>query len=298
VQLRHTSAFIALLIVATTAWAQEPGLDRITPLPEGGSSADTMLSTRGAKKSSPADASQPSSQGGNGGTNLPPLPWTVAPSNAPAPFAHAPATTGQPGNYLPSKVPFGHASMPVGPEVPSGPHDAIASPVAGVDAVQTSEPAPPTPLPPGANPAQEDPAQPTELTSPMFDEKDSGTPRRIVIRALNKVSGQAEILKIKPGETVAFGRLQILGVTCRTSIPTSQTDYAGLLDVRERLPGNEGMKPVFRGWMYASSPSITALEHPIYDLAMVDCDIAAPTEKAKEKSDKSDDKKAAPAKKK
>ena len=95
--------------------------------------------------------------------------------------------------------------------------------------------------------------------------------RSVVIRALNKVTAQSESITLKSNQMVKFGQLQITAITCQTSAARSQTDYAALLDIVEKLPTGEGTKPVFRGWMYASSPSIASLEHPVYDVTMVEC---------------------------
>jgi hypothetical protein len=196
-----------------------------------------------------------------------------------------PATAAKP---LPAIIPFGRAA-PSGPVIPSTPHIAIAVPVVDVDAAEAAAAAPPTPIAPAADPVAEDPAQPTELTSPMFDAtSDNGSPRKMIFRVLNKVTGQSALLEAKPGEHLTFGQIRILAIMCRASAPTSQADFAGLLEISEHLPGKADLKPFFRGWMYASSPSITALEHPVYDVTMVSCDIAgAKPEKEATSDDKS-----------
>lgn len=198
------------------------------------------------------------------------------PAIAPVPFgrgesggqAASPAAVYQP------KIPFGRAE-PSGPVIPSGPHKAEAVPVVGVDSVEASEAAPPTPVAPEADPVQQDPEVPTELTSPIFEpEQGILTPRKIVIRVLNKVTTQAQLISFKPRDTSKIGQLQITAITCQKSSEKSQADAAGLLDIAE-LPSTdkEKIKPLFRGWMYASSPSVTALEHPIYDVTMVRCEM-------------------------
>lgn len=232
------------------------------------------------------------------------LPWQKAepapaasPSSAPTPFGRGESagTAAKPdANYQP-KIPFGRAE-PSGPVIPSGPHATEAVPVVGVDAVEASEAAPPTPVAPEADPVQQDPAEPTELTSPIFEpEQASFTPRKIIIRVLNKVTAQAKLISFKANETGKVGQLQITAITCQKSAERSQTDYAGLLDIAE-LPATDKdkPKPLFRGWMYASSPSITALEHPVYDVTMVNCDIlgqakndnASPKDAAETKAEK------------
>lgn len=251
---------------------------RITPLDQNAN--EDMLSTHPVAKR-PVLVPPPSAL-------VPPLSEQklVPPPSAtqPAPFGGSGAVAGKPNNYLPTKSPFGRAT-PTGPEVPSAPHNTVATPVGVVDSVEVSEPAPPTPPPVGADPVTEDPAAPTEFTSPIFETAtDDGSPRKIVFRVLNKVTAQSSLFKARPGESAKFGRLEVIAEMCRVSAPNSPTDYAGLLDIREHLPGKEGgVKNLFHGWMYASSPSISGLEHPIYDVTMVTCELAnaVPKEEAK-----------------
>jgi len=282
------------MLCASLAQAQEQG-GTIAPLPFQAPATDaqritpptrddTILSTkRNAQPETPVR-----------------LPWQKAePADAPAvaaaPFAPATDTTAKPNAVYQPKIPFGHAE-PSGPVVPSGPHSTEAVPVVGVDAVEASEAAPPTPVEPEADPVQQDPAEPTELTSPIFEaEENALTPRKIVIRVLNKVTAQAQLISFKPNETGKVGKLQITAITCQRSAERSQTDYAGLLDIAE-LPATDTdkPKPLFRGWMYASSPSITALEHPVYDVTMVRCELLGAEQKssdsAKDKPAKSEKK--------
>lgn len=208
-----------------------------------------------------------------------PAPESAAkPAIAPVPFGRGEssgvAPSPSPEAVYQPKIPFGRAE-PSGPVIPSGPHKTEAVPVVGVDSVEASEAAPPTPVAPEADPVQQDPEVPTELTSPIFEpEQGILTPRKIVIRVLNKVTTQAQLISFKPRDTSKIGQLQITAVTCQKSSEKSQADAAGLLEIGE-LPASdkEKIKPLFRGWMYASSPSVTALEHPIYDVTMVRCEM-------------------------
>ena len=252
-----------------------PALQRITP--QSGDAADAGIYTTHKQSvgNAPSTSSTPSTP------NVPPaklsaLPWVSASPSAPAPVQAIAPLNAPASAYTGTKIPFGRGSSP-GPVIPSAPHTAIAVPVVDVDAVEAATPEPATPVAPAADPAKEDPAQPTDLTSPIFDAtSDSGAARTITLRVLNKVTGQSALMEARPGETIKFGQIEIRAIMCRASAPTSQTDYAGLLDIQEYLPGRTEMKPLFHGWMYASSPSITALEHPVYDVSMVACTIAKP----------------------
>ncbi len=259
--MRFGARVIAAALISISAGAQESG--HIAPLP-------MLVEEQAPTRITPPDSEKAAADI----LSTKPVPAAVPFGTASKPAANS---------YLPDKVPFGRAT-PTGPVVPSAPHDVVATPVEGVDAVEVSEPAPPTPVAPEADPAATDPATPTELTSPIFDgAEDSGAPRKIVIRVLNKVTAQATVFKSAPKEMVKFGRLEITTAMCRNSSPNSQPDHAGLLDISEKLPDKAERKRLFRGWMYASSPSIAALEHPIYDVTMVDCEIVQAAPKPEKK---------------
>jgi hypothetical protein len=272
--MRRTLTAVMLLAggaVCASAYAQS--FDTIRS-PEVQAQDAAIMSTRGAQPAVPSEAA---------------LPWHEAePTAQPVAPAVTPAAEA-PASYKP-KIPFGRGEAANNPVIPDGPRAAVAVPVVDVEEIDASEPVEPTPLPPEADPAQEDPAEPTELTSPIFEvEKGAGGPQRIHLRALNKVTAQSELIEAKPGEKFMFGQLEITALNCRTSSPTSQTDYAALMEIAEHLPGKKGIKPLFRGWMYASSPSIAALEHPVYDVTMVRCkELSAPkpAEKPAEKKAK------------
>jgi hypothetical protein len=284
----------AMIALAAAAHAQQES-GTIAPLPfQAGDDAsgritppvrdESILTTKRPAQGEPAAA----------------LPWQKAePAAQPVPFGRGESSgpAAQPDAAYQPKIPFGRAE-PSGPVIPSGPHATEAVPVVGVDAVEASEPAPPTPVEPEADPVQQDPAEPTELTSPIFEpEQGARAPRKIVIRVLNKVTAQAKLISFNANETGKIGQLQVTAITCQKSAEKSQTDYAGLLDIAE-LPttDKEKPKPLFRGWMYASSPSITALEHPVYDVTMVRCEVAGDAAKkaeddAKQPADSKADKK-------
>jgi hypothetical protein len=190
-----------------------------------------------------------------------------------------------PPGYQPSvpgkgDIPFQRAT-PYGAQAVPAPLPMDRSvPVENIDGIEVSEPAAPAEVPVGADPASEDPAQPTEHNSPLFStEPDTSAPRTIVLRVLNKVTARAETLEAKPGETLQFGKLSIDARQCYQSMPNSQPDAVALLAIYEQLPDRKAPKLLFQGWMYGSSPSITALEHPIYDVTMVECRMNAPEAK-------------------
>jgi hypothetical protein len=207
------------------------------------------------------------------------LPWQQADPEviAPPPVIAAPgqqSTPQFPAGYMPFKR---GSSTPV-PGAPSALPMDRAVPVENIDGIEVTEPAAPMDMQDVANPVADNPATPTELTAPLFAaDGDSKSPREIELRVLNKVTAQAELLKAKPGATIEFGRLSIEAVQCYQSSPSSQPDSVALLKISEHVPEQEKPKLLFHGWMYQSSPSITSLEHPVYDVTMVDCSMKAQT---------------------
>ncbi|MER2519976.1 MAG: DUF2155 domain-containing protein [Bdellovibrionales bacterium] len=92
-----------------------------------------------------------------------------------------------------------------------------------------------------------------------------------VLRALDKITARVEELKVPIGRPLTFGKLAIIVRACRATQPEDAPESAAYVEVVEIRPGANDA-PVFRGWMYASSPSLSAMEHPVYDLWVTGCD--------------------------
>lgn len=90
------------------------------------------------------------------------------------------------------------------------------------------------------------------------------------IRALNKITARVEDLNIPIDRPLKFGALVITVRNCRVTLPEETPEAAAFLDVTELKPG-EPEASVFRGWMFASSPALSAMEHPVYDLWVIGC---------------------------
>lgn len=91
-----------------------------------------------------------------------------------------------------------------------------------------------------------------------------------VLQTLDKVTGRVRTVEAPVDQTVRFGTLDIMVRTCRKRPPEEQPESAAFLEVRDIKPG-ETPKTLFVGWMFASSPAISALEHPVYDVWVLDC---------------------------
>jgi hypothetical protein len=92
----------------------------------------------------------------------------------------------------------------------------------------------------------------------------------VVLQGLDKITARVSTINVPVGGTVEFGALKITARACDKHPPEETPESAAFLEVVEVKPDE---KPVLRfsGWMFASSPALSALEHPIYDLVVLDC---------------------------
>jgi hypothetical protein len=96
-------------------------------------------------------------------------------------------------------------------------------------------------------------------------------PYRIaVLRALDKVTARTSMIDAPVGEPVRFGNLEITVRRCDKRPPEETPESAAFLEIDEIRHDGE-RRNVFVGWMFASSPGLSALEHPIYDVWVLDC---------------------------
>jgi len=87
-----------------------------------------------------------------------------------------------------------------------------------------------------------------------------------VLRGLDKVSSETTDITIRPGQTVAYGKLQITLSDCRypSGAPARAMAYLVIEDERASVPA-------FTGWMDASAPALNALDHQRYDVWVLRC---------------------------
>jgi hypothetical protein len=87
------------------------------------------------------------------------------------------------------------------------------------------------------------------------------------LQALDKVNAQASDLTIKVGQSATFGSLTIKVTSCMVRPSDQPADAAVYLDVTDSHPDSPG----FDGWMLEDEPSVSMLQHPIYDLRVTGC---------------------------
>jgi hypothetical protein len=96
-----------------------------------------------------------------------------------------------------------------------------------------------------------------------------------VLQGLDKVTARISPLRAPLGIPTYFGSLEIVARACRKTPPTEPPESAAFLEIRELPPASDLEAPptdLFSGWMFASSPAVSALEHPVYDVWVVDCE--------------------------
>lgn len=94
-----------------------------------------------------------------------------------------------------------------------------------------------------------------------------------VLQGLDKTTARVSRFEAPIDKSVRFGTLTITVRACVKRPPEEPPESAAFLIIDEVRPGGESAvsKRVFSGWMFASSPAVSALEDPIYDVNVLDC---------------------------
>jgi len=101
------------------------------------------------------------------------------------------------------------------------------------------------------------------------------TNAQTIIGALNKVSGKVSKLVVNDYDSILFGNIKIAVQECIKSSPTEPPENKAFVEVWDtKFKKTQDNKKIFSGWMFSSSPSISALEHPIYDVWIIDCKVS------------------------
>jgi hypothetical protein len=96
-------------------------------------------------------------------------------------------------------------------------------------------------------------------------------PRRSAeLQVLDKVTARISVVKAGVGQTAQYGTLSILVRACNARPPDEVPDAAAFLEMTDSRRA-AGTQQVFRGWMFANAPGVSMLEHPVYDVRVLDC---------------------------
>lgn len=102
----------------------------------------------------------------------------------------------------------------------------------------------------------------------------SGT--SVMLRALDKVTATTQDFTVEIGDTLEYGSLSIDAVHCEKRPPEELPETFAFLKIRDAKLDGAGQETdeadtVFSGWMFASRPALSALDHGVYDIWVVGC---------------------------
>jgi len=92
-----------------------------------------------------------------------------------------------------------------------------------------------------------------------------------LLQGLDKITARVSQFSAPVGTPVRFGNLSIRVRDCEKNPPEEPPESAAFVEIDEMRPGENTAKRLFSGWMFASSPALSGLEHPVYDVNLLDC---------------------------
>ena len=102
-----------------------------------------------------------------------------------------------------------------------------------------------------------------------------------VFSGLDKITGRTTSFDVYIDETVQFGALQVTPKVCFSRDDTEAQKISGFVEVDE-ITLDRKIRRIFTGWMFAASPGLNAVDHPVYDVWLTGCkassDVPAPSE--------------------
>ena len=93
-------------------------------------------------------------------------------------------------------------------------------------------------------------------------------------QGLDKITARIKTFEIKVGVPKRFGILDINLQKCVYSKPLNEPEsiaYIKVLDKSEKYSVTKENLSIFEGWIFASSPALNAMEHPVYDVSLISC---------------------------
>lgn len=117
--------------------------------------------------------------------------------------------------------------------------------------------------------------RPATFEDAVPDEK--GVKRSIIMGGLDKITARTVRFEAPVGTTVRYKKLLITPRTCYVRPPEETPETSVFVDITEPTPQGDGLQRLFSGWMFASSPGLNALEHPVYDVWVIGCHVEDPS---------------------
>ncbi|MEW9615657.1 DUF2155 domain-containing protein [Shinella sp. S4-D37] len=91
-----------------------------------------------------------------------------------------------------------------------------------------------------------------------------------VFSGIDKITGRITNFDVYLGETVQFGALQVTPKVCYSRDDTEAQKVTSFVEVDE-ITLDRKIRRIFTGWMFADSPGLNAVEHPVYDVWLTEC---------------------------
>jgi len=138
----------------------------------------------------------------------------------------------------------------------------------------TAKSVPPKPSSPA--PASPAPVAPATATNSEASASPPVPPKggiELTMRGLDKITGRPTSIVAPMGKPVHFATLTITARYCYSTPPSETPETTAFVQVEDHRP-DQPARRVFSGWMYASSPGLNALEHPLYDVWVISCNNA------------------------
>lgn len=115
-------------------------------------------------------------------------------------------------------------------------------------------------------PASEAPPSEAPEPAPAFEDYPI-----VRLQSLDKGTARTMTFEARVGATIKFGPIYVKTRACRKPPVAEKPEAAAFLQVWENDVKTEEPHWVFSGWMFASSPALSAMDHPIYDVWVLDC---------------------------
>ena len=106
--------------------------------------------------------------------------------------------------------------------------------------------------------------------APGLAQAQQAGPRAVLLQGLDKITARVSTFEAPLGRPVRFGTFEITARACEKTPPEEPPESAAFLEITDVRPDSDP-EPLFTGWMFASSPAVSAVDHPVYDVWVIDC---------------------------
>ena len=121
--------------------------------------------------------------------------------------------------------------------------------------------------------AQTPPPPPRAANANLRPIPDAPGKRVAELQGLDKVTARTQRFYAPVGEATRFGTLAITVGDCLVNVPEAPPESVAYLTIVDNKPGQAAEK-LFAGWMFTSTPSLSALDHGVYDVRVLSCTMA------------------------